>query len=129
MSSGIAPFLAANQRGSLSPGVAAQRRGGDRQPPGYLEELKARNDIERQNRLVRLAEWEGVKIRSRLEQQARTTDRIGRLFPQSPPIQKRAPEASSSSNSVQRERQASSSVESRALLTPRRGKGAKYYGV
>jgi hypothetical protein len=35
----------------------------------------------------------------------------------------------SSSDSVKRERQATSSVESRASLAPRRGKGAKYYGI
>ncbi len=62
-----------------------------------------------------------MKVRSRLEQQVRTADRIGRLFLQSPPVKKRAPTASSGGDCVKREKQAYSSVES--SLAPRRGKG------
>jgi hypothetical protein len=127
---GFLPLAAPRREGN--PRAAAPRRDAvprPRDPPGYLEELKARNYLERQDRLSRLAELEGVKVRSRLEQQARTADRIGRLFLQSPPVKKRAPTASSAGDCVKQERQASNSVEPRASLAPCRGEGAKYYGI
>ncbi len=127
-----APLLIAAPRRDGVPQLAAPSRDGvprPHNPPRYLEELKARNYLERQVRMSHLVELEEVKVRSRLGQQARTVDRIGRLFLQSPPARNKTPTASPNSNGRKRESQASSSVDTRAALVPRRGRGAKYYGI
>jgi hypothetical protein len=96
--------------------------------PQFLAELRHRGHLARQARINDEAELQEVKERSRLEQHARTVDRIGRLFTQSPPSRKQAKTAAKTASPKQ-EPQSSSSVETFTPLVPRQGKATKYYSI